>query len=108
MRPAAPAGPRPGVALVAIDLQNDFVHPEGLFASNGMTVPDLDGLFGATNRLVAAARRGGRPCTGSGWCGTTSATAVSSSPAAPCPRSHGRIAGDMGSGAARGARQRAR
>ncbi|MCQ0007817.1 cysteine hydrolase family protein [Actinomadura madurae] len=61
MRPAAPADPRPGVALVAIDLQNDFVHPEGLFASNGMTVPDLDGLFGATNRLVAAARRGGRP-----------------------------------------------
>lgn len=48
-------------ALLLIDLQNDFCHPDGAFAAGGLRVPDLDGLLAAVNTLVAAARRAGSP-----------------------------------------------
>ncbi len=48
-------------ALLLIDLQNDYCHPEGVFAGAGFTVPDLTGLVAAVNALVAATRAGGHP-----------------------------------------------
>ncbi|WP_407562383.1 cysteine hydrolase family protein [Streptomyces sp. 184] len=48
-------------ALVVIDVQNDYCHPDGVFAAAGLAVDDLDGLVERVNALVAAARTGGRP-----------------------------------------------
>lgn len=53
--PGADAG------LLLIDLQNDFIHPNGLFARNGLRVTGLDALLDSVNQLVAAAREAGRP-----------------------------------------------
>ncbi|GEL25290.1 isochorismatase [Pseudonocardia sulfidoxydans NBRC 16205] len=48
-------------ALVVIDVQNDYCHPDGVFAGAGLRVADLDGLVDQINLLVAAARAGGCP-----------------------------------------------
>ncbi|MGD9987266.1 cysteine hydrolase family protein [Pseudonocardia sp.] len=48
-------------ALVVIDVQNDYCHPDGVFAGAGLRVADLDGLVERITALVAAARAGGRP-----------------------------------------------
>ncbi|GGV29108.1 isochorismatase [Actinomadura cremea] len=55
-----PDTPRP-TALLLIDLQNDFCHPDGVFAAGGLRVADLEGLVSRTNALAAAARSGGVP-----------------------------------------------
>lgn len=51
----------PGTAAVIIDVQNDYCHPEGVFARAGLAVDDLDGLVERINALVGAARAAGRP-----------------------------------------------
>lgn len=51
----------PGSAAVVIDVQNDYCHPEGVFARAGLKVDDLQGLVERVNTLVRAARAGGRP-----------------------------------------------
>ena len=43
-------------AVVLVDLQNDYVHPDGAFASVGLRLPDVDRLIADVNRLLAAAR----------------------------------------------------
>lgn len=52
---------RHATAVVVIDVQNDYCHPDGVFARAGLRVPDLDGLVTRINTLVAAARSGGHP-----------------------------------------------
>jgi ureidoacrylate peracid hydrolase len=47
------------LALVLVDLQNDYCAPGGVFERAGMRVDGLDKLVASTNRLVAAARAGG-------------------------------------------------
>jgi ureidoacrylate peracid hydrolase len=51
----------PGTAVLVVDVQNDFCHPDGVFAGVGMRVEDLAGLVGQINTLVSAARAGGHP-----------------------------------------------
>ncbi|WP_433248186.1 cysteine hydrolase family protein [Streptosporangium sp. CA-135522] len=53
--------PATGVALIVIDMQNDYCHPDGVFARAGLTVDRLPELVDGVNTLVAAARAGGRP-----------------------------------------------
>lgn len=48
-------------ALVVIDMQNDYCHPDGVFARAGLRVTGLDGLVENVNTLAAAARSAGRP-----------------------------------------------
>lgn len=52
---------RSGTAVVVIDVQNDYCHPDGVFAKAGLTVTNLPELVERTNVLVQAARRAGRP-----------------------------------------------
>lgn len=47
------------IALVLVDLQNDFCHPDGVFAASGRRVEKLGELIEATNRLVREARKAG-------------------------------------------------
>lgn len=52
---------REATAVVVIDVQNDYCHPDGVFARAGLRVTDLDGLVHRINALVEAARAGGHP-----------------------------------------------
>lgn len=52
---------RGGSALLVIDMQNDYCHPDGVFAAAGLRIERLDELVSQVNGLVAAARAGGRP-----------------------------------------------
>lgn len=49
------------LALVAVDLQNDYCHPDGVFHRAGLRLPDGDRkrLVQETNRLARAARAAG-------------------------------------------------
>lgn len=51
----------PQTALLVIDMQNDYCHPDGVFAQAGLRVAGLDDLVGHVNTLTAAARSAGRP-----------------------------------------------
>ena len=48
-------------ALVLIDLQNDFLHPDGWYATSGVDVTHMRRVIEPTRSLVAAARRKGVP-----------------------------------------------
>ncbi|MFI0367017.1 cysteine hydrolase family protein [Actinomadura sp. 1N219] len=48
-------------ALLVIDMQNDYCHPDGVFAQAGLRVRHLDELVGQVNTLAAAAHSAGRP-----------------------------------------------
>lgn len=48
-------------ALVLIDLQNDFLHPDGWYAKSGVDVTHMRRVIEPTCSLVAAARRKGVP-----------------------------------------------
>lgn len=48
-------------ALLLIDLQNDFCHPDGAFAAGGLRLADPDALVSSVNALAAQARRAGVP-----------------------------------------------
>ncbi|MFB4311263.1 cysteine hydrolase family protein [Actinomadura sp. GTD37] len=48
-------------ALLVIDMQNDYCHPDGVFAGAGLRVTGLDGLVRNVNTLAEAARSAGRP-----------------------------------------------
>lgn len=47
------------IALVVVDLQNDFCHPDGVFHRAGLRLEDLDGLVERVNVLTRAARTAG-------------------------------------------------
>src|SRR6266850_3287182 len=65
----AAMGPEIGkAALIIVDMQNDFVHPEGDFAQSaretpeaGIDMPFLMGTVRYVGRLAAAFREAGRP-----------------------------------------------
>lgn len=46
-------------ALVLIDLQNDFLHPQGAYGRAGQTAPAIAALPGRLRPVVDAARRAG-------------------------------------------------
>lgn len=52
-------GPWTNTAVVCVDLQNDFCHPDGAFARGGLRVPDRSSLVANVNRITAAARGAG-------------------------------------------------
>jgi ureidoacrylate peracid hydrolase len=49
------------VALLVIDMQNGFVHPEGSLPSAGISLPDMDAVTAANADLIAGARAAGVP-----------------------------------------------
>lgn len=52
----------PGRTVVLlIDLQNDFLHPEGWYARSGIDIGHMRRVIEPTNELVRAARRSGVP-----------------------------------------------
>jgi len=48
-------------ALVVIDMQNDFLHPNGWYARSGVDIRHMQGSIEPTKRLVAEARARGVP-----------------------------------------------
>jgi nicotinamidase-related amidase len=48
-------------ALVLIDLQRDFLHPEGWYAASGVDIGHMRRVIEPTRRLVAGARAAGVP-----------------------------------------------
>ena len=48
-------------ALMVIDMQNGFCHPEGSFAGLGLDVSMTNDAIGGASKLVDAARAGGVP-----------------------------------------------
>jgi len=57
-------------ALVLVDLQNDFLHPDGAYARGGASVPDIAALPGRLVTLAERIRRVG------GWIVSTHFTLV--------------------------------
>jgi ureidoacrylate peracid hydrolase len=47
--------------LVNVDLQNDFLHPDGWYAKNGIDIAHMQRVVGPTKELVAACRARGVP-----------------------------------------------
>lgn len=48
-------------ALLVVDMQNDFVHPDGALAKNGGNAEPTQAIVPALNRLIADARSAGVP-----------------------------------------------
>ena len=48
-------------ALVVIDPQNDFLHPDGWYAKSGVDISHMQRSIGPTKQLVDACRRAGVP-----------------------------------------------
>ena len=48
-------------AVVVIDMQNDFLHPEGWYAQSGVDIIHMQAAIGPTRTLVAEARARGVP-----------------------------------------------
>jgi ureidoacrylate peracid hydrolase len=48
-------------ALVIVDLQNDFCHPQGALARRGIRVERMEAVVAAVDRLARAFRAAGRP-----------------------------------------------
>jgi ureidoacrylate peracid hydrolase len=48
-------------ALLLIDLQNDFLHPAGWYATNGIDIAHMQRVIEPTHRLLDAARAAGVP-----------------------------------------------
>jgi ureidoacrylate peracid hydrolase len=51
----------PSAALLVVDVQNDFVHPEGRSGRTGIDVSPLRAAVVQINRLIDAARESGTP-----------------------------------------------
>lgn len=48
-------------ALIVVDVQNDFCHPEGAFAKKGVETKHMAAIAPALNRLIAGAKKAGAP-----------------------------------------------
>ncbi|MGN1001663.1 MAG: cysteine hydrolase family protein [Oscillospiraceae bacterium] len=48
-------------ALVLIDIQNEFCHPEGTFGRKGLDLSRADGILGPVRELIGAAHEKGFP-----------------------------------------------
>jgi len=51
----------PGTALVLVDLQNDFIHPDGAYARGGATADEIAALPDRLRPLADAARNASAP-----------------------------------------------
>src|SRR5574341_2681654 len=51
----------PRCALLVIDMQNDFIHPDGWGGRRGPGVRSLRGIVPVVNRLIRCARSAGVP-----------------------------------------------
>lgn len=51
----------PSTAVLVIDMQNGFLHPDGSLARAGMGLPDAEPATGAAEALIASARASGLP-----------------------------------------------
>jgi ureidoacrylate peracid hydrolase len=60
----------PATALVLVDLQNDFLHPDGAYGRAGVSTPEIAALPGRLKPLADAMRRAG------GWIVATHFTLV--------------------------------
>jgi len=91
---AAPAS----TALLVVDLQNDFLHPDGAYARGGATAPALTAVVEPAAAMCRAARSAGVPVV------TTHFTLVGGRAGSPLISSHLRAlrpflrAGDFASG----------
>jgi nicotinamidase-related amidase len=54
-------------ALVVVDMQNDFLHPEGWFAARGIDGTAVLAVVPAVERLTSAVRRAGIPVIWLNW-----------------------------------------
>lgn len=61
MSATGPTARADGTAVVVIDVQNDYCHPEGVFAHAGLRLDDLPSLVGRINGLIADARHANVP-----------------------------------------------
>lgn len=48
-------------AVLVIDMQNGFVHPEGSLPANGFGLPDMPAVIAENGAMIAAARAKGLP-----------------------------------------------
>jgi ureidoacrylate peracid hydrolase len=53
--------------LIVVDMQNDFLHPEGWFAARGVDGAPVAAVIPAVERLTAAVRRAGVPVIWLNW-----------------------------------------
>jgi ureidoacrylate peracid hydrolase len=54
-------------ALIVVDMQNDFVHPDGWFASKGIDLSPIRAVIPAIERLTAGLRHAGVPVIWLNW-----------------------------------------
>jgi ureidoacrylate peracid hydrolase len=54
-------------ALIVVDMQNDFIHPEGWFAGKGIDLSPLRSVIPSIERLAAGLRRAGIPVIWLNW-----------------------------------------
>jgi nicotinamidase-related amidase len=54
-------------ALLVIDMQNDFLHPEGWSASHGADIAPVRAVIPAIDRLTSSVRRAGVPVVWVNW-----------------------------------------
>lgn len=70
---AVPATPQPveldlsATALVVVDMQNDFLHPDGWFAKKGLDGTAVKAVIPSVKRLVEASRAAGIPVIWLNW-----------------------------------------
>lgn len=68
-----PATPQPveidlsAVALIVVDMQNDFIHPDGWFASKGIDLSPIRAVIPSIERLAAGLRRADVPVIWLNW-----------------------------------------
>ncbi len=56
-----------GSALIVVDMQNDFLHPEGWFPSTGRTAPAAAAIIPSINAIASAARNVNVPVIWVNW-----------------------------------------
>ena len=71
-----------GTALVLVDMQNDFLHPQGAYGRNGQTSAAIAALPARLSRVADAVRAGG------GWIVSTHFTLVPGKGGAPFISQH--------------------
>ncbi len=69
-------------ALLLVDMQNDFLHPDGAYARAGVSAPSIAALPGRLAPVAAAVRRAG------GWIVSTHFTLVPGKAGAPLISPH--------------------
>lgn len=82
-------------ALLVIDMQNDFLHPEGWSASRGMDIAPVRAVLPAIERLTSRVRRAGVPVIWVNWGVRPDHANISASFVARARGAHGPSYGDL-------------